>query len=248
MLAGILIRLFYTMIVRDVHSFFYLWRPVKWSSACLTPGYLLVEFVSLILFTDRPGLKEVLEIQKLRDKITSSLKMEIGLNHPGNEELVTKVLHQIPIMRGLSLQHVSVLNKFKQTEPDMEFPALHKELFSIEGTESSWGTAGPVHWREKILFPWLRIVHEIWLGLVHKIACGIGFFFIRKTKTVYWRRYTHRRKKKKNIKNAFYHNGLHFIFIQSENVLQGFTSANQRQCQGICRLYPSGLNQSQCLC
>ncbi|XP_064596042.1 probable nuclear hormone receptor HR3 isoform X2 [Liolophura sinensis] len=93
---------------------------------------------ALILITgDRPGLKEVVDIQKLRDKITSSLKMEIGLNHPGNEELVTKVLHQIPIMRGLSLQHVSVLNKFKQTEPDMEFPALHKELFSIEGTESS---------------------------------------------------------------------------------------------------------------
>lgn len=126
--------------------------------------------------------------------------MEIGLNHPGNEELVTKVLHQIPIMRGLSLQHVSVLNKFKQTEPDMEFPALHKELFSIEGTESSWSTAGPVHWREKILFPWLRIVHEIWLGLVHKIACGIVFFYTQNKDCILKKIYTQEKKKEKHKK------------------------------------------------
>ncbi|KAJ8311599.1 LOW QUALITY PROTEIN: hypothetical protein KUTeg_010954 [Tegillarca granosa] len=90
----------------------------------------------LALF-NRPGLKEITEIQKLYEKVLAALKMEIGKNPNNEEDLLNKLLQYAWPLRNLSTQHIVLLNKFKQTAPEVEFPALHKELFSVEGLETS---------------------------------------------------------------------------------------------------------------
>ena len=63
--------------------------------------------------------------------------MELAKNHPDEEDLKQKLLEKIPRVHLLSSKHVDVLNKFKTVNPGVEFPALHKELFSPEGTENA---------------------------------------------------------------------------------------------------------------
>lgn len=87
--------------------------------------------------SDRPGLKDLTDVQKLYDKITSALKLELGKNNREDESMITKLNQITWIVRNLSSQHINVLNKFKQVSPDVEFPALHKELFSVDSLESS---------------------------------------------------------------------------------------------------------------
>ncbi|KAK6185661.1 hypothetical protein SNE40_007843 [Patella caerulea] len=95
-------------------------------------------FSALILISaDRPGLKDTGDIQKLHEKIQASLKLEIGNNHQDDAETLAKLVAQIPVVRGLSLLHVRILQRFRDSQPDVEFPALHKELFSAETTDAS---------------------------------------------------------------------------------------------------------------
>lgn len=91
----------------------------------------------LLCITDRPGLKDTTDIQKLYEKISSALKVELGKNNREDDNMITKLNQITWIVRNLNTQHITVLNKFKLSQPDVEFPALHKELFSVEGLENS---------------------------------------------------------------------------------------------------------------
>ena len=95
--------------------------------------------IVLFSFSDRPGLKDLTDIQKLYEKISSALKLEIGSNHREDETYLSKLQQLIWVLRNLNNQHIAVLNKFKSSAPDIEFPALHKELFSVDCLENSWG-------------------------------------------------------------------------------------------------------------
>ena len=77
------------------------------------------------------------DIQKLYEKISSALKLETGTNHQDDDSLLSKLQQLIWIARNLNNQHIAVLNKFKNSAPDVEFPALHKELFSVDCLENS---------------------------------------------------------------------------------------------------------------
>ena len=77
------------------------------------------------------------DIQKLHEKVLTALKLEVGKNHKEEETLLNKVLQRVEDLRSLGVRHIDVLNKFKQSAPDVDFPALHKELFSVEGIEGS---------------------------------------------------------------------------------------------------------------
>lgn len=77
-------------------------------------------------------MKEVGEIQQLHDRILTALKLEMGINHAGDEHILKRFVEQAGILRSLSARHIRVLNAFKDEAPEIEFPALHKELFSIE--------------------------------------------------------------------------------------------------------------------
>lgn len=103
----------------------------------LTEAELAIFSATLLVRPDRPGLKDTSDIQKLYEKISSALKIELGKNNREDDNMITKLNQITWIVRNLNSQHIAVLNKFKQNQPDVEFPALHKELFSIEGLENS---------------------------------------------------------------------------------------------------------------
>ncbi|XP_059177986.1 probable nuclear hormone receptor HR3 [Physella acuta] len=86
----------------------------------------------ILISSDRPGVKEVSEIQQLHDRILTALKLEMGVNHAGDEHILKRFVEQAGVLRSLSARHIRVLNAFKEEAPDIDFPALHKELFSIE--------------------------------------------------------------------------------------------------------------------
>lgn len=72
------------------------------------------------------------DIKRLSERIESALKVEIGSTRADAEEFKSALLKKLPILRDLAHQHVLILNKFKRENPGVEFPALHKELFSME--------------------------------------------------------------------------------------------------------------------
>ncbi|KAK7096315.1 hypothetical protein V1264_005620 [Littorina saxatilis] len=93
---------------------------------------------ALILITaDRPGIKEQQDVQKLHEKILAALKMEMGSNHSEDHEILTQFVQQASTLRSLSQHHIMILSRFKEANPDVDFPALHKELFSVESLEAS---------------------------------------------------------------------------------------------------------------
>lgn len=82
-------------------------------------------------------MKDSIVIQKLGERIEAALKLQFGANHAEEEEqLGLHLAEKLPLLQLLSVRHVDILNKFKQANPAVEFPALHKELFSQEGLES----------------------------------------------------------------------------------------------------------------
>lgn len=82
-------------------------------------------------------MKEVSEIQVLHDRILTALKIEMGVNHPGNENILKRFVAEAGVLRSLSARHIRVLNAFKEKNQDIEFPPLHKELFSIESDSNN---------------------------------------------------------------------------------------------------------------
>ena len=98
---------------------------------------ILVLFFSnyFFVFTERPGIKDTIVIEKLSERVEASLKLEIGKNHPEDEGLKSTLIEKLTLLRLLSARHVDVLQLFMEDNPHVEFPALHKELFSPDGLD-----------------------------------------------------------------------------------------------------------------
>ncbi|XP_056002619.1 probable nuclear hormone receptor HR3 isoform X2 [Ostrea edulis] len=102
----------------------------------LTESELALFSAVVLIRADRPGLKDIADVQKLNEKVLTALKQELSKTHT-DENLLTRLMQLTWSLRQLSSQHIVLLNKYKQANPDVEFPALHKELFSVEGLEGS---------------------------------------------------------------------------------------------------------------
>lgn len=74
-------------------------------------------------------------VKKMLERVLAAFKMEIGKNHPENENLLSELLQKTPTLQLLSNQHIGVLGNFKKLCPHVEFPALHKELFSSDNID-----------------------------------------------------------------------------------------------------------------
>lgn len=89
-----------------------------------------------LLAPDRPGLKGTLEIQPLNQAILKALKCELNKSHKlpikGDVSVLDALLNSMPTLRELSALHMEALSKFRRSYPQAEFPALHKELFSVD--------------------------------------------------------------------------------------------------------------------
>uniref|UniRef100_A0AAR5PAU8 Probable nuclear hormone receptor HR3 n=1 Tax=Dendroctonus ponderosae TaxID=77166 RepID=A0AAR5PAU8_DENPD len=85
---------------------------------------------------DRPGLKGTIEIGRLNYAVIRALKIELDRNHSspikGDVTVCDALLTKIPNLREISMLHMDALGKLKRSAPHLDFPALHKELFSVD--------------------------------------------------------------------------------------------------------------------
>uniref|UniRef100_A0A146M006 Probable nuclear hormone receptor HR3 n=1 Tax=Lygus hesperus TaxID=30085 RepID=A0A146M006_LYGHE len=102
----------------------------------LTETELALYSAYVLLSSDRPGLKGLGEIGRLGQAVLRALRIELDRNHTlpikGDVTVCDALLTKIPTLRELSMLHMEALGKFKRSTPHLEFPALHKELFSVD--------------------------------------------------------------------------------------------------------------------
>ncbi len=86
--------------------------------------------------SDRSGLKGIIDIQRLNQAIVKALRYELSRTHKmpfkGDVSVYDVLMTKINPLRELNLLHMEALSKFRRASPHLEFPPLHKELFSID--------------------------------------------------------------------------------------------------------------------
>ncbi|XP_019866848.1 probable nuclear hormone receptor HR3 isoform X1 [Aethina tumida] len=102
----------------------------------LTETELALYSACVLLSPDRPGLKGLGEIGRLSQAVLRALRLELERNHnlpiKGDVTVCDALLTKIPTLREISMLHMDALGKLKRSAPHLEFPALHKELFSVD--------------------------------------------------------------------------------------------------------------------
>lgn len=101
----------------------------------MTETELALYSAVVLLSPDRSGIKDILGISRLHRAITKLLQNEVDKMHSpikGDVTVYTALLTKSAILRQLSTLHMETLSNFKRICPHVEFPALHKELFSVD--------------------------------------------------------------------------------------------------------------------
>ncbi|GFY73779.1 probable nuclear hormone receptor HR3 [Trichonephila inaurata madagascariensis] len=102
----------------------------------LTDTELALYSAYVLLSPDRQGLKGLADIQRLSQATLKALRQELDRTHKlpfkGDITVCETLLARIPALRELNSLHMEALAKLRRTAPHLEFPALHKELFSGE--------------------------------------------------------------------------------------------------------------------
>lgn len=66
----------------------------------------------------------------------SALRAALSSSHPNEEDrIMDRLKEYYKKLHELSALHIEMLDFFKSENPDIDFPALHKELFSPEGLD-----------------------------------------------------------------------------------------------------------------
>lgn len=90
----------------------------------------------VLLSHDRAGLRGTLEIQRLGRLALAALRLELSRTHrspvKGDVSVADSLVVKLPDLREISSLHMEALARFKRATPHLEFPALHKELFSVD--------------------------------------------------------------------------------------------------------------------
>lgn len=91
--------------------------------------------------TDRPDLRQVSHVRRLNLFISRSLRAELNKTHHRSPfdstslNVYDTLISKIPILREISMLHMGALSRFRRLSPQIEFPALHRELFSMDISE-----------------------------------------------------------------------------------------------------------------
>ncbi|XP_052742963.1 probable nuclear hormone receptor HR3 isoform X4 [Bicyclus anynana] len=92
----------------------------------------------VLLWPERHGVRGNPEIQCLFNMSMAAMRHEIETNHAplkGDVTVLDTLLTKIPTFRELSLLHLEALCRFKAAHPHHVFPALYKELFSLDSVD-----------------------------------------------------------------------------------------------------------------
>lgn len=90
--------------------------------------------------SDRPDLRQVNHVRRLNLFIGRSLRNELNKTHSRRSlfdeqtglNVYDLLIAKIPLLREISMLHMSALSRFRRIAPEIEFPALHRELFSLD--------------------------------------------------------------------------------------------------------------------
>jgi nuclear receptor subfamily 1 group F protein 4 len=97
---------------------------------------------SLVLLNPkRPGVKDILMIQRLNEVVDAALRQQLRQMRATtaalpNTDIHARIADKLLTLQLISGHHSELLALFKSAHPNVEFPALHKELFSQEGIET----------------------------------------------------------------------------------------------------------------
>lgn len=101
----------------------------------LTEAELALFSTYCLLSPDRPGLTCGESVQRLNQELLKALKIQLERSHPlpvkGDVFAYQMLLSKVPSLRNASATHLEVIGNFKRMAPHLDFPALHKELFTV---------------------------------------------------------------------------------------------------------------------
>lgn len=89
----------------------------------------------VLLWPERHGVRGNPEIQCLFNMSMAAMRHEIEANHAplkGDVTVLDTLVTKMPAFRELSAMHQEALGRFKAAHPHHSFPALYKELFSLD--------------------------------------------------------------------------------------------------------------------
>jgi hypothetical protein len=85
-------------------------------------------------FSDRVGLRQRDVIRNWNVAFLNALKIELKKNHKrpidDDELILDALMKKRRLLNELSSLHLEALTNFQRSSPRVEFPELHKELFS----------------------------------------------------------------------------------------------------------------------
>ncbi|XP_044744155.1 probable nuclear hormone receptor HR3 isoform X7 [Coccinella septempunctata] len=100
----------------------------------LTDEELGLFAASVLITPERIGLRGLTEITRVHCAIMKALKSELDNSHcmpiKGDITVFDYLRTKLPALRELNALHMDALLKFRRANPQTEFPALHRELFS----------------------------------------------------------------------------------------------------------------------
>ncbi|CAL9703977.1 unnamed protein product [Knipowitschia caucasica] len=101
---------------------------VKFNTLELDDSDMALFLAVIILSGDRPGLLNVMPIERLQESVLHSLELQLKLNHPESLQLFAKLLQKMTDLRQIVTDHVHLIQLLKQTEVDMCLHPLLQEI------------------------------------------------------------------------------------------------------------------------
>ncbi|CAH0554388.1 unnamed protein product [Brassicogethes aeneus] len=91
----------------------------------------------VVIAADRPGLRNTELIEKMHNKLKSSLQIVVGQNHPGQAQILDELMKKVPDLRTLNTLHSEKLLAFKMTEQQQMMQQQQQQLWNSPLEEES---------------------------------------------------------------------------------------------------------------
>ncbi|KAL0195533.1 hypothetical protein M9458_009105, partial [Cirrhinus mrigala] len=76
--------------------------------------------------TDRPGLSDVSQIERIQESIIHALRLHLSSNHPDNALLFPKLLQKLADLRQLVTEHAELVQEINKMEDSSLHPLLQE--------------------------------------------------------------------------------------------------------------------------
>ncbi|XP_036376385.1 peroxisome proliferator-activated receptor alpha-like isoform X1 [Megalops cyprinoides] len=99
---------------------------MKFNALELDDSDLALFVATIICCGDRPGLVNVLHIERMQESIVQVLRLHLQANHPDDAFLFPKLLQKLADLRQLVTEHAQLVQEIKKTEDTSLHPLLQE--------------------------------------------------------------------------------------------------------------------------